>query len=102
MTDKEIQQTLLDHYEKWLVKIKKMNSDDKIQDYIEEKNIDWGLCKCAWCIFNVNICGRSWIKKGIRGSGIFWCEVPLAEKKTQVIEYISFRINKLKKILRKK
>lgn len=109
MEDKQIIQILLREYSISLSNITRpemIAETVKIKDYLTERNMDCGVCKFSRIVVGVNITSRDFVtdnvvmSKNEVVSRAYWYLTPgFAWTSKDLIECISFRVNKLQEIL---
>ena len=95
--NQQLANQLIEHYEKAVKVIKRKRSLQKAHEYCDEMHIDFGICRCARNVFDVNVGMENvFIKTNIQ-HGYYFCKFPLeCETIPDITEALQTRIDILK------
>lgn len=101
MTDREIQEKLLEYY-KFHYEIVAGFPDEYVFDYLRHFNMIHGICYCAWQQFGLDLGNQNWIRKHFMTGTAYWAKTPFVNisKRTNLSRILT-RIQILTKILNK-
>lgn len=97
MGKKEILTYCIDAYEKAMQEL----PDDRWLEFLEQRNMHFGICWFVKQRFNKKIYSKKWIYEyRVDNENWYWCEIPLkAESKQEAFFYLQFRYGLMKNIL---
>lgn len=107
MNDREIVTKLLSYYEEvlnYIIKPEIMAEPVKLKDYLFSKYCHRGVCLAARYLFGVDITEREWLTSSVNQtdisiSGYWYYSSGNIYTSKELVQCISFRVNKLQEIL---
>ncbi len=97
---KQLLESLVDHYQVVISKVKKLVSMDDIQDILFSTNTYHGVCHCATYTFKTDIYSSKWVTDLIPiGSSYWYPPLNTATNKEEVLDRLETRVEILKKEL---
>ena len=92
----ELAQKLIAWYEESIAMIEKEEEPKNIPGILWKRGINRGVCRCAFVIFDIDLCSDSWVNSQATPRG-YWGSGPnRAETKEEVIQCLQLRVDILK------
>ena len=92
----ELAQKLIAWYEESIAMIEKEEEPKNITGILWRRDINRGVCRCAFVIFDIDLDEDSWVESRTNQRG-FWCKLPGdATTKEEVIQCLQLRVDILK------
>jgi hypothetical protein len=100
MEKKELLEKLIAHYEESIELVKGETDLEKVENELDLRQVDFGVCCCALLLFKVNPNDLEWVKKYLNGQSGYWCSRPAsATSIPEAISLLQVRVDIMRKEL---